>query len=482
MVRSNILPIFYRVRKILAEVGQEKNIEKIRMEARLNEDLGIDSFGAIEAIFKLEDEFEITISERNFSSIKTVKDVVDYIESVIERKALEKEKESKEFYDSLYIDKSEAEEVKFNPYYKLVQSGLGRKILIEGRELISLGSNDYLGLANSEKLKEKAKEAIDKYGISMCGTPIVIGQTDINRKLELKIAEFLKQEDAILFPSGFQANIEIFNVLATSQDLIIADKNIHSSLIQGIALSKAKPKFFPHNDVLTLEKILKSSQGYRIKFIVVEGVYSTEGNTSPLDVIVDLSRKYNAFVILDDAHGIGVLGKEGRGVMERFNIFDVDLVSGSLGKALGCFGGFLAGKKKIIDYFRYKLPSYIYSTALPPSIAAACLASLDIVKDLNEIRQIILRYKEKLYENLKKMGYNLTRSITPLFSIIFENSKKTLQITKALFERGIYVTPFLPPSVPQKSPRIRLIPTVNLQEEDIEQVIEVFREIKIKYL
>lgn len=466
-----------KIKRILLEVGTNKDIEKIKVDSKLEKDLGIDSFGALEALFSLEQEFGITISDRDFSKVRTVRDVVSQIDAILKGgKVREDKKES--FLENLQVDKSEAEDIKFNPYYKLVESSLDRKILIEGKELISLGSNDYLGLANDERIKEKAKKVLEKYGISMCGTPIVVGQTDINRELEIKISEFLKQEDALIFPSGFQANISVFKTLCDSEDIIIADKSAHSSLIEGALMSSATLRFFPFNDTSALEEILKVSQDYRMRFIVVEGLYSTEGASTPLDEVNRLAKEYRAFIILDDAHGVGVLGKEGRGVMEKYDIFDVDLISGSLGKAIGCFGGFLAGSEKIIDFFRYRLSSYIYSTALPPSVAAGCICSLDLIPRLSDRREKIEKYKERLYESLSDMGYNLTPATSPLFSVIFENTSKTLKVTKALFERGVYGTPFLPPSVPKEAPRIRLIPNANLKEEDIEEVIAVFEGIR----
>jgi 8-amino-7-oxononanoate synthase/acyl carrier protein len=470
-----------KIKNILLEVGTNEDIQKVTIDAQLEKDLGIDSFGALEALFSLEQEFGITISDRDFSKVRTVQDVVEHINTILKGEKI-KENKKKDFLENLRIDKSEAEKLNFNPYYKLVQSNLDRKILIEGKELISLGSNDYLGLANDQSIKERAKKVLEKYGISMCGTPIVVGQTDINRELEVKIAEFLKQEDALVFPSGFQANIGVFKTLCDSEDIIIADKSAHSSLIEGALMSNASLRFFPFNDTSALQEILKVSQDYRMRFIVVEGLYSTEGASTPLDVVTRLAKEYNAFIILDDAHGVGVLGREGRGVMEKFGIYEADLISGSLGKAIGCFGGFLAGKEKIIDFFRYRLPSYIYSTALPPSVAAGALSSIDLIPDLTDRREKIEGFKEKLYKSLNEMGYNLTPATSPLFSVIFENTGKTLEVTKALFERGVYGTPFLPPSVPKESPRIRLIPTANLQEEDIDEVIKIFEEIKDLYL
>ena len=317
----------------------------------------------------------------------------------------------------------------------------------------------------------------------MCGTPIVIGQTDVNRALELKIAEFLKQDDAIIYPSGYQCNVGVFQLLANKDDIIIADKNIHSSLINGCMLTKADLKFFAHNDVDNLWNTLKGSSKYRMRFIAIEGLYSTDGDIAPLDKIAKLTREFDAFLIVDDAHGVGVLGKEGRGILEKFNAYnDVDLVTGSLGKALGVFGGFLAGKDKLIDYFKYNSPMHFYSTALPPYIAAATIAAIDFVKTHDDIRQRIFAYKDKLFTELKSLGYRLTDSQTPLFSILFRDSVETLKFTRLLSKKQIYVVPFVPPSVPKESPRIRLLASAYLKDKDIDKVIKVFKELKNNYV
>lgn len=472
------------IKKLLTKIGKEKDVNKIKPTSRLAKDLGIDSFSSIELIYAMEDIFEIGIPERSFDAAMTVSNLM---QAVLSRLKISPNKQENKvakshFLNSLKVDKSLVEKLHFNPYYRNIESGLGSKIKIDNKEFICLGSNDYLGIANNEKIKNAAIKTIKEYGLSMCGTPIVIGQTDINRALELKIAEFLKQDDAIIFPSGFQSNISVFQLLANKDDVIIADKNIHSSLINGCLLTKANLKFFQHNDTKDLEAILKNSSKYRIRFIVAEGLYSTDGDIAPLDEISTLGKKFDCFIIVDDAHGIGVLGKEGRGILEKFNAYDnVDLTSGSLGKALGVFGGFLAGNAKIIDYFKYNSPMYFYSTALPPYIAAAAIAAIDFVKSRNDIRLKIFRYKEKLFGALKAMGYRLTPSETPLFSILFKNSFETLKFSKLLFEKLIYTVPFLPPSVPKDSPRIRLLTSAYLTDKDIDKAIAVFKTLKKEY-
>lgn len=384
-----------------------------------------------------------------------------------------------DFIKTLRIDKCLVEDINFNPYYQVIQSGPGGKIRVAGRSLISLGSNDYLGLANNGAVKEEAIRILKEYGVSMCGTPIVVGYSDFNHKLEKEIAAFVKQDAALVFPSCYQCNVGIFRILTTKEDVIISDKEIHSSLLNGIGLSEATFRFFPHNNMKILEELLKKHSNCRNKFVVLEGLYSTNGDVPPLDEVVKLAKSYEAFVIIDDAHGVGVLGQEGRGVLEVFNAFKgVDLITGSLGKAIGTFGGFLAGNEAIIDYFRYTSPMYFYSTALPPHIAAASIVSLGYIQKHPELRQHIQKLARKLHQSLGEMGFNLTNSTTPLVSVVFESSEDTFLATKMLAERGVYVVPFVPPSVPKNSPRIRMTLNANLKEEDIDLVIKAFNDIR----
>ncbi len=385
----------------------------------------------------------------------------------------------KELIDSLYIDKKLADDINFNAYYQIVQSGLAREITVNGRKMVSLGTNDYLGIANNAVIKKEATKILETFGLSLCGTPIVVGQSAVNRELELATARFLKQEDALVFPSCYQANMSLFQLMAGENDVIIADKEIHSSLLNGVALSKAAFKIFPHNDMNKLEKTLLRCCHYRVKFIVLEGLYSTNGDTPPLKELTDVARRHDAFVIVDDAHGLGVLGREGRGILELTDTYqDVDLMTGSFGKAVGTFGGFIAGKADIIDGFRYKAPMYFYSTALPPVMAGATIASLRYVEDHPRLREKIMRLARKLYEALDQMRFNLTGSTTPLVSVVFKTSENTFLAAKMLSERGIYGVPFIPPSVAKNTARIRLTVNALLEDEDIDKTISAFEEIK----
>jgi len=478
------MDIFEQIKGIIAGIGKEKNPDKIKLDSTLDGDLGFDSLAAIELIYALENEFKIKIEDNDFRQIK-IKDILNYIESQIKNQPhpLTYIRQSKNQYiNSLQVDKSLAQKIDFNPYYRDIKSGLGARVKIEGRNYISLGSNDYLGLANDKRVKEGAKKIIDKYGLSMCSTPITLGKTEINRELEQIISSWLKQEDTILFPSCYQANLGAFYSLTANKDLVIADEGIHSSLINGALLAGACLKFFPHNDTDKLKEALKDTSGYRMRFICIEGLYSINGDIPPLDKISSLAEEYDAFLIVDDAHGIGILGDDSQGISGVFPPDNsIDLISGSLGKALGVFGGFLSGTAKVIDHLRYSCPMYFYSTSLPAHIAAAAISAINIIRSNPKLRKKIFSYKEKLYTSLKNMGYRLTESQTPLFAILFKDELQTLKMAKLLSEENIYAVPFIAPSVPKESPRIRLLASACLEDKDIEKVIQVFKKLRFAY-
>lgn len=384
-----------------------------------------------------------------------------------------------EYLSQFNFDKSLAEEVGFNPYFQSIDSGMGAHVQLQGKSLINLGTNDYLGLSNKSEIKAAASKAMEEFGVSMCGTPIVIGQSALNSKLEAELAGFLKQEDALVYPSCYQCNMGVFSVLATEEDVLLFDKDVHSSLMNGISLTKAKWRTFPHNDLQRLEELLKNTQDRRMRFIVFEGLYSTGGDYPDLNKIIELAKKYDAFTIIDDSHGVGILGDTGRGVVELYDAFkEIDLITVSLGKAIGTFGGALAGRERIVDFFRYSSSMYFYSTALPPGIAGATIEALKHIDQAQEERGRIKRYANKMYAALKEMGYTLSESDSPLFSVISKTSQETFELTKQLFERGVYAVPFIPPSVPKDSPRIRLTFNAYLSDNHIDQAISVFKEIK----
>ena len=385
--------------------------------------------------------------------------------------------EFQEFYKSLEIDISLADELNFNPYYLKISSGLTDPILIDGEEYLDLASNNYLGLAFDERVKRAIVEGVMKFGASMCGTPVATGYIDIYKTLEEKFSEFINVEDSIIFPSGYQANCALFPVIAKADDLIIMDHFAHASLIHGIKSIGCKFRPFLHNNMNHLEKVLKSSSKYSNIFVVTESVFSTEGSIAPFDEIVNLCKKYNAIPVVDDSHGIGVIGKTGRGILEEKNIKDYfGIYTTSLGKALAGSGGTISGKKELIRALRYSCSGLIYSTALPPPTIQGLLTVLEILTDESEqILKKMWEYKELISKTLKEAGFKLSEGSAPITSIIGGDTKTTVEITKALFQGKILTTPFVPPSVPNNSGKIRLIAGANLKKSSINKALEFFK-------
>lgn len=392
--------------------------------------------------------------------------------------------ESTNFYKRFVVDKSIAEKLNFNPYYCRITSGIDGTVEINGKEFVDLASNNYLGLAGDERVKNAMIEAVKKYGASMCGTPIATGYVEIFKNLEDKLSEFVGLESTTIFPSCYQANCGLFSKIAGKEDLIIVDHYVHASLIEGIKTAGCKIKPFLHNNVNHLKKLLEKSTGYRQVFVVTESVFSTEGSIAPFDEIVGLCTRYDALPIIDDSHGIGVIGKTGRGILEEKGIKDFQgIYTASLGKAVANTGGMISGKKEIIEYLRYSCSSLIYSTALPPAILGGIEKVIEIIEsEFDSISRRIWRYKTLISERLIKCGFQLENGQAPITSIFCGSFEDTIKMAKRLYEHNILSTPFVPPSVPQNKGRVRLIAGADLKERDIEKALEAFAAIAPKEL
>ncbi|MBI4706742.1 MAG: pyridoxal phosphate-dependent aminotransferase family protein [Candidatus Omnitrophica bacterium] len=382
------------------------------------------------------------------------------------------------FYNQLHIDKGAIE--RFNPYYCNLESSLTDPIIINGQEFINLASNNYLGLASDERVKEAMINAIKRYGASMCGTPIATGYVDILKKVEERLSKFIGLEDTAIFPSCYQANLGLFSSIVNDKDLIIVDHYAHASLIQGIRLTGCKVKPFLHNDTAHLEKVLQKSSDYQNIFVVTESVFSTEGSLAPFEKIVNLCENYHAIAVVDDSHGIGVIGKSGRGILEEKGIVDFQgIYTASLGKALANSGGIISGKKELIEFLRYSCSSLIYSTALPPAVIGGIDKVLDIIEeDFESIAARMWRYKRLISECLQGCGLKLAEGTAPITSIIGGSLENTIAIAEILFENHILPTPFVPPSVPPNQGKVRLIAGADLKETTMEKVLGIFKEVR----
>jgi 7-keto-8-aminopelargonate synthetase-like enzyme len=379
-----------------------------------------------------------------------------------------------EFYQSLAIDKSPIEALKFNPYY-LPLSGLCKgRPRIAGEIYFDLASNDYLGLASDKRIHEAMAQAIREYGASMCGTPIATGYARILAELEHQLARFIGLEAALVFPSCYQANLALFACIATAQDVIIVDHYAHASLAQGIKAAGCKVKPFLHNDMEHLERQLAGSRGFRQVFVVTESVFSTEGSVAPLGVIVELCERYKAIPVVDDSHGLGVLGKTGRGILEDKAIIHYPgIYTASLGKAVGNAGGMIAGRTVLVDALRYSCPGLIYSTALPPASTAGVLCALEIISnEFGRLGSTMWDHHHRLLESLCRQGFDLRSGPAPIAAIHGGSAENTIALAREFFNHRILTTPFVPPSVPGGKGTLRLILGAKLDDRETQVLMQ----------
>jgi 8-amino-7-oxononanoate synthase len=332
------------------------------------------------------------------------------------------------------------------PYFHVVESEQSPEVITEGRKMIMLGSNNYLGLTNHPKVKEAAIEAVRKYGSGCAGTRLLNGTLDIHVKLEEKLASFFRKEAALTFSTGYQTNLGIITSLAGKHDVVVIDKLDHASIIDACRLSYAEVKKFRHNDMSSLDYVLKEC-GNRGKLVVVDGVYSMEGDIAPLPDIVKICRKYGARLMVDDAHGIGVLGKTGRGTVEHYGLEnEVDIIMGTYSKSLASIGGFVAASEEVIHYMKHSSRQLIFSASPPPASVAAVIAALDIIDGEPERRERLWHNTHKMMNAFKQMGYDTGISETPIIPLVIGEMEPTFRMWRTLFDAGVFVNSVVPPA------------------------------------
>lgn len=368
------------------------------------------------------------------------------------------------------------------PYFREIESDQDTEVFIGGKKVLMFGSNAYLGLTNHPKVKEASIEATKKYGTGCAGSRFLNGTLDIHVQLEKRLAEYVGKEDAMSFSTGYQVNEGVLSCITGREDYIIWDEFNHASIIAGIRLSFSTKLKYKHNDMESLEKQLQKCEPDKIKLIITDGVFSMEGDVANLPEIVRLAKKYNANVMVDEAHGIGVLGNQGRGTCDYFGVTkDVDLIMGTFSKSFAALGGFIASDKDTINYLRHHARTYIFSASCTPASIAAASAALDIM--LSEPERIDNLWKLTNYalDGFRQMGCEIGHTSTPIIPLFIRDNNLTFTIVRDLFESGIFVNPVVAPAVASQDTLIRFSLMATHTIEQLDFAMEAIRKIFKKY-
>ncbi|MDR1738575.1 MAG: pyridoxal phosphate-dependent aminotransferase family protein [Candidatus Symbiothrix sp.] len=364
------------------------------------------------------------------------------------------------------------------PYFRVIESDQDTEVTINGKKVLMFGSNAYLGLTNHPKVKEAAIAAIKKYGTGMAGSRFLNGTLDIHIELEKKIADFLGKDDAIVYPTGFQVNVGVVSCVTGREDFIIWDELDHASIIEGHRLSFSQRIKFRHNNMESLETQLQKCDPSKIKLIVVDGVFSMEGDIANLPEIVRLAKKYDANVMVDEAHGIGVLGRQGRGACDHFGVLpDVDLIGGTFSKSLASIGGFIAGSDAVINFLRHNSRSYIFSASNTPAATAAAMAAFDIMINEPERMQHLWDLTHYALKHFRAMGCEIGHTATPIIPLFIRDNDKTFWVTTTLFEEGVFVNPVVAPAVASADTLIRFSLMATHTFEQLDRALETIERV-----
>ncbi|HOU95444.1 MAG TPA: aminotransferase class I/II-fold pyridoxal phosphate-dependent enzyme [Bacteroidales bacterium] len=374
---------------------------------------------------------------------------------------------------SSYDAPQKAMEAGIYPYFREIQSDQDTVVTMNGMKVLMFGSNSYLGLTNHPKIKEAAKKAIDKYGTGCAGSRFLNGTLDIHIQLEERLANLVGKENALCYSTGFQVNLGVVSILGGREDYILLDELDHASIIEGSRLSFSKVLKFDHNNMESLEKKLKICKPDSIKLIVVDGIFSMEGDIADLPGIVRLAEKYNASIMVDDAHAIGVLGKNGSGTSSHFGLTDkVDLIMGTFSKSLASLGGFIASDKEIINFIKHNSRSLIFSASITPASAAAVLAALDIMESEPERIQRLWDVTNYALQGLKSAGFDTGKTESPIIPLFIRDDTKTLKLTQMLLSEGVFVNPVVSPAVPKEDSLIRFSLMATHTNEQVDIAVE----------
>jgi 8-amino-7-oxononanoate synthase/acyl carrier protein len=481
--------VFQHVQRVAKERARHLTLDTNIVE------LGLDSLERLEIVAALEETYGGRFPEAALAEMETCGEVVDAVEMYLGTEPVRTTRESEplrmmtgpipeEFYSFAQFPEYQRLQQSFdmlasaglaNPYFQVHQRVTRDTTLIDGRELVNFSSYNYLGMSGDPVVSHAAKQAINQYGTSASASRLVSGEKVVHRELERAIADFLGTEEAIVYIGGHATNETTIGHLFGPGDLVLHDALAHNSIIQGCLLSGARRRAFPHNDWLACERILEEiRRGYRRVLIAVEGVYSMDGDYPDLPKFVEVKRRHQALLMVDEAHSMGTMGLHGRGLSEHFelNPADVDLWMGTLSKALGSCGGYIAGCKEIVQYLKYTAPGFVYSVGLPPSNAAAALAAIRLLEEEPD-RVAALAANAALFLRLaRERGLNTGSSDgTPVIPVIVGSSMKSLLLSRRLFERGINVQPIVHPAVEESAARLRFFITSTHTEKQIRTAV-----------
>ncbi|WP_276483968.1 serine palmitoyltransferase [Paraflavitalea pollutisoli] len=363
------------------------------------------------------------------------------------------------------------------PYFRVIESGQETEVVLNGRRVLMFGSNSYLGLTNHPRIAAAASRAIEKYGSGCAGSRFLNGTLDLHVELESRLAAYTGKEDAVLFSTGFQANLGVLSALAGRADVLLLDEYDHASIIDGSRLSFSRVIKYRHNDMRDLEQKLQNLPADAFKLIVTDGIFSMEGDIALLPSIVDLADRYGAAVMVDDAHGLGVIGEQGAGTASHFGLTkETDLIMGTFSKSLASLGGFVAGDRGVIDYLKHKARALIFSASMTPASTASVIAALDIIEEEPERIQKLWDNTHHMLYLLKEQGFHTGDTQSPIIPVRIGDNHKTFLFTKALQDKGVFVNPVVSPAVPSESSLIRLSLMATHSFNQIEEVVDKMKE------
>ncbi|MDE6511006.1 MAG: aminotransferase class I/II-fold pyridoxal phosphate-dependent enzyme [Muribaculaceae bacterium] len=368
------------------------------------------------------------------------------------------------------------------PYFRPISSEQNTEVLMNGKKVLMFGSNSYMGLTNHPKVIEAAVEATRKYGTGMAGSPFLNGTLDLHKELEGRIADYVGKEDAIVYSTGFGTNLGVVSTLTGREDYVICDEQDHASIVEGRRLSFSQPLKYKHNDMESLENVLKKCKPESIKLIVTDSVFSMEGDVANLPEMVRLAKMYEASLMVDEAHGIGVFGKGGRGVVNHFGLTDdVDLIMGTFSKSFASLGGFIATDKEITNFLRHHSRSYIFTASITPASTAAALAAMDIMLKEPERQQHLWDITNYALENFRAMGCEIGHTSTPIIPLFIRDDYKTFAVTRDLLDEGVFVNPVVSPAVAPQDTLIRYSLMATHTKDQVTRSLEAIQKVFKKH-